>query len=146
MIAYQSFTVGSGIPFCQVSQAANGVSKTVPIREYHTTISNVVASCSPFLCSIIRLVLLVVIAQHRAAKRIIKSPRILSSNGISVLGLHPVTTATPMKPQNRPRNILRVICWPSIGAANSTVNTGLKVMINEASPAAVKRIPLMKNN
>ena len=88
---------------------------------------------------------MVVQAHESADIAISASPSNLSFTGKSTLGEYHAITATPQTADSNPSPSRLSNFSPRNGTASIAVNSGLNVIIREASPAAVHFIPYMKN-
>ena len=131
-----------GKPTWLYSQIAAGVCITNPATLDQTVRCNGDIASSPVIAFFIRIV---VQAHDNADSPIKASPSNLSLTGMSTLGEYQAKTATPVTASSRPDASLLSNFSPRKGTANIAVNKGLKVIISDASPAAVHFIPYMKN-
>ena len=137
-----------GIPTSNNSIPAQGVNMNKPITDDQTVSwsGERGVSESEVLLTIAFFFKIVDDAHASAAPIMRKLPMILSDDGISTFGEYMKRISTPIKDSISPIPNLFVIFSPRNGIAKRAVKIGLKVIISDASPAAVYFIPNMKNN
>ena len=136
---------GFDAPPLKTSIPAHGVRKRSPINDAQTVtktgVRGSLASSGVSLMSFFMKMLEA--AQVRAAPAINALPNQRSISGISVFGDCVKITSIPVKARLKPIKSRCVNRSPKKTTARTEVNKGLKVITNDASPAAVYFIPYM---